>query len=270
MQAQTLFKDSLSGKVALVTGAGSGIGKATAKLFAYAGARVAILTHNQAEAEATCMEIRHGGGEALGLVADVSDAAQMQQNMAKLGDAWGRLDIVVANAGINGLWAPIEDIGESDWEKTIDVNLKGTFLTVKHAVPWLKKNSAGGAIAIVASVNGTRIFSNTGASVYATSKAAQVAFARMMALELARHRIRVNTVCPGSIETRIGENTRKQDLDKIRVPVVFPEGHVPLTDGQAGTAGQVAELIWFLCSGIATHVTGTEVYIDGAESLIQG
>jgi NAD(P)-dependent dehydrogenase (short-subunit alcohol dehydrogenase family) len=263
-----LFKNSLAGKVALVTGAGSGIGKATAKLFAYAGARVAALTHAQDEAEATCAEIRHGGGDALGLVADVSDAARMAESIQRIHDAWGRLDLVVANAGINGLWAPIEEIGEADWERTIDVNLKGTFLTVKHAVPLLK--AQGGAIAIVSSVNGTRMFSNTGASTYATSKAGQLAFARMMALELAKHRIRVNTVCPGSIETRINENTQRKDLEKIREPVIFPEGYIPLTDGKPGTAGQVAELIWFLCSDLASHITGAEVFIDGAESLLQG
>lgn len=264
----TLFKDSLAGKVALVTGAGSGIGKATAKLFGYAGARVAVLTRSADEAEGTCQEIRRANGEALGLVADVSKTDELARGVRAIEDAWGRLDIVVANAGINGLWAPVDQIGERDWEQVIDINLKGTFLTVKHAVPLLKKN--GGAIVLVASVNGTRIFSNAGASAYATSKAGQLAFGRMMALELAKHRIRVNTVCPGSIETSIDDNTKRQDLERVREPVVFPEGHIPLTDGKPGTAGQVAELIWFLSSGIATHISGAEVFIDGAESLLQG
>ena len=263
-----MFKDSLAGKVALVTGVGSGIGKATAKLFAYAGARVAGLTRSHDEAEATCAEIRNGGGEALALVADISHSAQLAQAIGAIQDAWGRLDIVVANAGINGLWAPVDEIGEKDWDDVVDVNLKGTFLTVKHTVPLLKKN--GGAIAIVSSVNGTRIFSNAGASVYATTKAGQLAFGRMMALELAKHRIRVNTVCPGAIETDIDENTRHQDLELAREPVIYPQGSIPLTDGRPGTAGQVAEAIWFLCSGAATHITGAEIFIDGAESLLQG
>lgn len=264
----TLFKDSLAGKVALVTGSGSGIGKSTAKLFAYAGARVAVLTRSRDEAEATCAEIRQSNGEALGIVADVSVADQIVQGIQSIKDAWGRLDIVVANAGTNGLWAPIEEIGEADWDKIFAVNLKGTFLTVKHAVPLLKAN--GGAIVIVSSVNGTRIFSNAGASAYATTKAGQLAFGRMMALELAKHRIRVNTVCPGAIETHINEKTKKRDLEAAREPVIYPEGRIPLTDGKSGTAGQVAELIWFLSSGIATHITGAEVFIDGAESLLQG
>lgn len=264
----TLFKDSLKGKVALVTGAGSGIGKATAKLFAYAGARVAALTRSPDEAEATCAEIRRSEGEAIGIAADISIAEQMAKGFRTIEDAWGRLDIVVANAGINGLWAPIDEISEEDWQKVFDVNLKGTFLTVKLALPLLKKN--GGAIVIVSSVNGTRIFSNAGASAYATTKAGQLAFGRMMALELAKHRIRVNTVCPGAIETDIDENTQRRSLEAAREPVSFPEGRIPLTDGKPGTAGQVAELIWFLSSDIATHVSGAEVFIDGAESLLQG
>src|SRR5688572_10640471 len=205
----TLFKDTLRGKVTLVTGAGSGIGKATAKLFGYAGARVAALTRSRDEAEATCREIREHQGEAIGITADISDSEQLAKGFRTLEDAWGGLDIVIANAGINGLWAPIDEIGEADWQKVFDVNLKGTFLTVKTAVPLLKRN--GGAIVIVSSVNGTRIFSNAGTSAYATTKGGHLAFARMMALELPKHRIRVNTVCPGAIDTNIDENRKSRD-----------------------------------------------------------
>jgi len=265
----TLFKDSLAGKVALVTGAGSGIGKATAKLFGYAGARVALLSRSADEVEATCSEIRHGQGEALGLVADISDAAQLARAYDATESAWGRLDIVVANAGVNGTWAPVEDITEEEWQSVTDINLKGTFLTVKLAVPRLRK-SGGGAIVLVSSVNGTRIFSNVGASAYASTKAAQVAFGRMMALELAAHHIRVNTVCPGAIETEINANTHRKNLDETDKLAVYPKGNIPLTGGRSGTSGQVAELIWFLSSGIASHISGAEVFIDGAESLLQG
>ena len=263
-----LLKNSLRGKVALVTGAGSGIGKATATLFGYCGARVAVLTRDPEEAEATCQEIRGTDGEAIAVTADISNAEQLANGFRSIDDAWGRLDLVVANAGINGLWAPIENMPDEQWEKVFDINLKGTFFTVKQAVPRLKAH--GGSIVIVSSVNGTRMFSNAGASAYATTKAGQLAFARMMALELAKHRIRVNTVCPGAIETSIDENTQKQDLEKIREPVEFPNGSIPLTDGKPGTAGQVAELIWFLSSDLATHVSGAEVFIDGAQSLLQG
>lgn len=262
------IKGSLAGKVALVTGAGSGIGKATALLFGQAGARVAVLTRSHDQAQKTCREIGSAGGEAIEITADVSNAEDIARGIERIRSEWRQLDIVVANAGINGLWAPIDEISEGDWQQVFDVNLKGTFLTVKHSVPLLKR--AGGAIAIVSSVNGTRIFSNAGASAYATTKAGQVAFGRMMALELAKHRIRVNTVCPGAIDTNIDENTQRRHLEKAREPVEYPEGEIPLTDGKPGSAEQVAELLWFLCSPLASHISGAEVFIDGAESLLQG
>jgi NAD(P)-dependent dehydrogenase (short-subunit alcohol dehydrogenase family) len=174
----------------------------------------------------------------------------------------------VANAGINGVWAPIDELGLDEWRRVFDVNLTGTFLTVKLALPLLKRN--GGAVAIVSSVNGTRIFSNAGASAYASTKAGQLAFGRMMALELAKHRIRVNTVCPGAIETNINARTEKRNLSEAKVPVEFPAGRVPLTHGEPGSAEQVAHVIAFLCSPLASHVTGAEVFVDGGESLLQG
>jgi NAD(P)-dependent dehydrogenase (short-subunit alcohol dehydrogenase family) len=264
-----VYQNSLAGRVALVTGAGSGIGKATALLLAQAGARVAVLTRNEHEAEEVCAEIRRAGGEEpLKLIADISHAEEMETAIAAIHARWQKLDIVVANAGINGFWAPVDEIPLEEWEKTLRTNLTGTFLTIKPALPFMK--TTGGSIVIVASVNGTRIFSNAGASAYAVSKAGQVAFGRMLALELSRHRIRVNTICPGSISTRIDESVTRKDLDKIHPPVEFPEGTVPLTSGRPGTAAQVAELVWFLASDASSHITGTEVFIDGAESLLMG
>ena len=263
-----LYTNTLTGKVALVTGVGSGIGKASAKLLADAGARVAGLTRKLKEAENTCTEITRAGGEALALGGDVSANADLRAAVERVEKTWGRLDIVIANAGINGLWAPLDDISEEDWDQTLDVNLKGTFLTLKHSLPLLKRN--GGAVVIVSSVNGTRMFSNSGASAYATSKAGQVAFARMTALELAKHRIRVNTICPGAIDTNIDQNTRSKNLEEAREPVKFPEGQVPLTDGKSGSSEQVARLVWFLVSDLSDHISGTEVFIDGAQSLLQG
>jgi NAD(P)-dependent dehydrogenase (short-subunit alcohol dehydrogenase family) len=263
-----IYKDTLVGKVAFVTGAGSGIGRATAKLLAFAGARVAPLTRNQADSESICSEIRNGGGEALAVVGDVSKAEDMQAVIATIHAQWQKLDVVVANAGINGLWAPIDEISLEEWSKTMSVNLTGTFLTLKPALPLLKV--AGGSVVIVSSVNGSRIFSNPGTAAYAVSKAGQVAFAKKAAIELAGHRIRVNVVCPGSIATRIDDSVTHKDLDQIKIDAEYPKGTVPLTEGQPGTAGQVAQLIWFLASDAASHITGTEVYIDGGESLLMG
>ncbi|WP_017318334.1 SDR family oxidoreductase [Mastigocladopsis repens] len=257
----------LAGKVALITGAGSGIAKATAKLFAQEGAKVAALGRTKDELEKTVAEIQSNNGEAIPLVADISHPEEMQQVTQQIVDKWGRLDIVFANAGINGVWAPIEELAPEEWDKTINVNLKGTFLTVKYAVPYLKKQ--GGSVVITSSVNGTRTFSNTGATAYSCTKAAQVAFTKMVALELAEHRIRVNVICPGAIDTNIDENTQRRNLESVQEPVEFPEGKIPLTDGQPGTSEQVAQLVLFLASDASSHITGTEVWIDGGESLLK-
>ncbi|HEY9798223.1 MAG TPA: SDR family NAD(P)-dependent oxidoreductase [Leptolyngbyaceae cyanobacterium] len=258
----------LANKVALITGAGSGIGKAAALLLAKEGAKIAALGRSEEELIQAVNQIQDAGGEAMPVKADISQPAQMQQAIQQVINQWGRLDIVFANAGINGVWAPLEELEPEEWDKTININLKGTYLTVKYAVPYLKKQ--GGSVIITSSVNGTRIFSNTGATAYSCTKAAQVAFAKMVALELAKDRIRVNVICPGAIETNIDENTQQRDLDKVREPVSYPQGSIPLTDGKPGSSEQVAQLVLFLASDTSSHITGTEIWIDGAESLLMG
>ncbi|MEZ4675424.1 MAG: SDR family NAD(P)-dependent oxidoreductase [Caldilineaceae bacterium] len=255
-------------KVALVTGAGSGIGRATAHALALGGAKVAVLELRQERAAAVAAEIVQAGGEALAITADVADAAAMEAALGQIGAHWRQLDLVVANAGINGVWAPIEEITPEEWDTTLNVNLKGTFLTVKYAAPYLK--TQGGAIVVISSVNGTRMFTNTGATAYSCAKAAQVAFTKMMALELAPHRVRINAICPGGVVTNIRENTHLRNIETIRHPVTFAKGTIPLTGGERGTPEQVAQLITFLLSDNASHITGTEMWIDGAQSLLMG
>ena len=257
----------LTDKVALVTGAGSGIGKAAAELMAKVGAKVALLGRSQDELQKTLTQIEANGGAAIPLLADISQPEQMQQATQKIFDKWGRLDIVFANAGINGVWASLEELAPEEWNKTININLTGTFLTVKYAVPYLKRQ--GGSVIITSSVNGTRVFSNTGATAYSCTKAAQVAFTKMVALELAEHEIRVSVICPGAIDTNIDENTERRNLEEIQEPVEFPEGKIPLTDGKPGTSEQVAQLVLFLASNASSHITGTEMWIDGGESLLK-
>ncbi len=255
----------LSERVALVTGAGSGIGRASALLLAREGARVAALSRTEEEIRETVREIEAAGGEGMVVPADVSDPGRMRRAVEQVVGRWGRLDVVVANAGVNGVWAPLEDIDPEEWNRTLAINLNGTFLSVKFAVPHLKRR--GGSVVVVASVNGTRVFSNSGATAYACSKAAQVAFAKMAALELAKHRVRVNAICPGAIDTEIEDNTEHRDIAELGVPVKFPEGWHPLR-GEPGTADQVARLVLFLASDASNHITGTEIWIDGGESLI--
>ena len=258
----------LRDRVALVTGAGSGIGAAAAERLARAGAKVAALGRTEDELREVVERIRGRGGEARVVLADVSQADQVRRAVEETVGAWGRLDVVFANAGVNGVWAPLEELEPDEWDRTLAINLRGTFLTVKYAVPHLKRR--GGAVVITSSVNGTRVFSNTGASAYATSKAGQVAFAKMAALELAKHRVRVNVICPGSIETAIDDSTDKRHVEREKEPVEYPAGKVPLTDGRPGTSAQVAELVLFLASDASSHITGTEMWIDGAESLLVG
>ena len=257
----------LKNSVALVTGAGSGIGKGAAIRLAREGAKVGVLSRTDVQILDVVQEIKDGGGEAMPLIADVSKSDQLRSAVTELAEAYGGIQVVVANAGVNGLWAPIEQISEEDWDYTMDINLKGTFMTIKYALPWLRQS--GGAIAVVASVNGTRIFSNTGATAYACSKGGQVIMTKMLAPELAHDNVRINVICPGSIRTEISDNTVISNQD-IVWPVTFEKGQIPLTRDQPGTIEQCADLIHFLVSDASAHITGTELWIDGAQSLIKG
>ncbi|RYE54093.1 MAG: SDR family oxidoreductase, partial [Rhizobiaceae bacterium] len=140
------------------------------------------------------------------------------------------------------------------------------FLTMHLAVPLMKHH--GGSIVITSSINGTRTFTNGGASAYSTTKAGQLALGQMAALELARYRIRVNVICPGAIESEISDNTDKRNTQSATVRANFPDGTVPLTQGEPGSAGDVAKLVRFLLSDDSSHVTGTPIWIDGAQSLL--
>lgn len=258
----------LAGRVALITGAGSGIGQASAIRLAKAGATVGILGRTKEELEETCAEIEKFAGQCLTIKADVAEYSQLVEAVRQIEHRFQRLDIVFANAGINGVWAPISELEPEEWEKTLRVNLSGTFHTVKASLPLLKQR--GGSVIVCSSVNGTRMFSNTGATAYACSKGAQVVFARMTALEFAKHKIRVNSVLPGAIETSIEDSTQRRDVEREKEPVEFPEGAIPLTDGEPGMPEQVAEAVLFLASDASSHITGVEIFVDGGQSLLQG
>ncbi len=259
----------LQHRTALVTGAGSGIGRAAAFRLAQRGAAVAVVAHDLESATETSELIIAAGGEARPYAVEMADPESIATLYEDVADRFDALDVLVANAGINGVWAPISELTVEEWTTTLAVNLTGTFLTVKYAMPLLRAADRS-SIVITSSVNGTRTFSNSGASAYSSSKAGQVAFAKMAAVELARDRIRVNVVCPGQIDTEIGDNTKHRHTHDLRIPVEFPSGRIPLTGEVPGTSDQVAELICFLASDAASHITGTEVWIDGAESLLVG
>ncbi len=257
----------LQGKVALVTGGGSGIGKAAAVRFAREGASVGVLSRTEDENQATVQEIKRAGGKAIALPADISDADQMRQAVERLVGTYGRLDIVFANAGINGVWAPIDELKPEEWDQTIAINLRGTYLTVHFAVPHLKRSGAG-SIIITSSVNGTRTFSNPGASAYSTSKAGQIAFMKMIALELGRHNIRCNAICPGFIHTNIQQRTEQRATNQIGIEVELPHGSPAIDEGK-GDPFEVADTCLFLASDLSRHVSGVEIYVDGGASLLR-
>jgi NAD(P)-dependent dehydrogenase (short-subunit alcohol dehydrogenase family) len=254
--------------VALVTGAGSGIGKAAALALAKEGFKVGALGHTQEEISSTVNAILAAGGDAVAVLADISDEHQMEAAVRQLTEQFSRLDVVVANAGINGVWAPIDDLKLSEWNDTIAVNLTGTFLTIRATVPELKR-SGGGSIIVVSSINGTRTFTTPGATAYSAAKAGQVAMVQQLALELARHHIRINAVCPGEIETNIDANTSVRNEEETAIPVVWPEGQVPITGGRPGRSEDVADVIVFLASDKCRHITGSPVWVDGGQGLLR-
>ena len=254
-------------KVALVTGAGSGIGKATAVRLGAGGASVVVISRTMEEIGETRDDIIKAGGKAIAIDADIADEAEMTRVIDATIEQFKRLDIVVANAGINGMWAPIDDLTPDEWDQTMTVNLRGTYMTLHLAVPHLKQR--GGSVIIVSSINGNRTFTSAGATAYAATKAAQVAMAQQLALELGKHRIRVNAVCPGAIDTEIDDNTDKRNTKRAEIPVEWPEGDIPITGGEPGESLDVADVIAFLASDAARHVTGVPIYVDGGQSLLR-
>ncbi|WP_138493876.1 SDR family oxidoreductase [Paenibacillus pinistramenti] len=268
MVEQTFVRRRFIGKTAIVTGAGSGIGKATAIQLAKEGAKVALFDLNNQRIKSTENEINKiFSGVSRAFDVDVSDEARVEEAVKQAAEYFGGIDILFANAGINGSWGPIEDMKLEDWERTLRINLNGTFLSVKHSIPYMKKRGAG-SIIITSSINGLDRFAGWGASAYSTTKAGQVAFAKMAALELAKFKIRVNVISPGAIATNIDETTEfSEDLKEIVIPVEYPEGSQPLADGP-GQPEDVAELVCFLASDESRHITGARVRIDGAEALL--
>lgn len=255
------------GKVALVTGGGAGIGEASVLELARGGSDVVIIDVRQAEIERVAEAVRALGREALTIVCDVGDDAGMAAAFRQVKERFGRLDQVLVNAGINGMWAPIEEMTADEWDTTIRVNLRGSYLTVHHAVPLMSER--GGSIVIISSVNGTRTFTTAGATAYSVTKAGQFAMGQMLALELSRYKIRVNVICPGSVQTQIGERTWRRKTEEAKIPVVYPEGTIPLTRSNKGALpSEIAKAVAFLCSDAASHITGTPIWIDGGQSLL--
>ncbi len=244
----------LEGKVAIVTGGTSGIGRDTAILFAKAGVKVVVAGRRELEGEETVGLIRAAGGDGLFLKTDVSKATEVDALIQKAVEKFGRLDIAFNNAGIEGVWVPIVRQSEEDWDRTIDINLKGIWLCLKYEIRQLLKQGGGGAIVNMASIMG--MIGSAGAAAYSASKHGVIGLTKAAALESARSGIRINAVCPAVVETPMGKRT-------FGAPQVHKHvlGLHPL--GRFGRPTEIAEAVVWMCSDRATFMTGQCLVLDG-------
>ena len=247
-----------AGKVALVTGAGSGMGQAAALAFARAGARVALGDVDAFAGEQTRSAIVEAGGEALFLRTDVSHAAEVEALVAATATAFGQLDCAFNNAGINEEHGPLAELEEALWDHILAVNLKGIYLCMKAEIPHLRR-AGGGAIVNNASIVGLSGSRNHPA--YVASKHGVVGLTRAAAREEAGAGIRVNAVCPGAIHTPM--YVRMEGSDPIHDAEIA--ARIPL--GRLGQAQDVAGAVLWLCSAAAAFVTGHTLVVDGGETV---
>lgn len=239
-------------KVAIVTGAAAGIGLATTRQLAREGARVLMAdwsTHGEQAAET----FRSQGHDVQFLQVDVSDEGHVMALVAAAESRWGRLDVMVSNAGISGRGIT-DQIPLADWQRVLAVNLTGVFLCAKHAIPTMRRSGNGGAIVSTASIVG--LVGVPGALPYSAAKGAVVNMTRTMALDCAPDRIRVNTVCPGFIEAAMEGVTPRDQAQADRLIALHPLGRL-------GTGEDIAKAIAFLASDDASFVTGTALVVDG-------
>jgi NAD(P)-dependent dehydrogenase (short-subunit alcohol dehydrogenase family) len=244
----------LEGKVGLVTGGTSGIGRDTAVLFAKAGAKVVVSGRREPEGEETVELVSAAGGDGLFVKADVSKASEVDALIQKTVERFGRLDIAFNNAGIEGVWVPIIKQSEEDWDRTIDINLKGVWLCLKYEIRQMLKQGGGGAIVNMASING--LIGAAGAAAYSASKHGVVGLTKSAALETARSRIRINAVCPAVIETPMGERLFGAPLVHKYVLSCHPIGRF-------GRPAEIAEAVVWMCSDRASFMTGQSLVLDG-------
>jgi NAD(P)-dependent dehydrogenase (short-subunit alcohol dehydrogenase family) len=242
---------SLEGKVALVTGASSGLGAHFARLLSGNGARVALAARRIEPCMSLCRELSEGGGDAVPIVMDVSDAASVERAVREVLRQFGQIDILVNNAGV-ALTKKFLDLSEKEWDATIDVNLKGGFLVAQAAASSMM-NSGGGAIINVASITGLRVAGSI--SAYASSKAGVIQLTKAMALELARYNIRVNALCPGYIETEINREFFATDAGQALI------SRIPFK--RLGKLEDLDVPLLLLCSDAGRYMTGSTLVVDG-------
>lgn len=254
--------EDMQGKVVLITGGATGMGKATAKEFAALGAKVVVTTgHSAAKGEALVREIRDAGGEASFLLCDVSSEECVKECIASIMAQYGRLDCAFNNAGVgpdgvNMPYGPLTEWSTENWDKVMDVNLRGLFFCLKYELLQMQQQGSG-SIVNTASIGGLKMAPGFGA--YGPSKAGVIALTRAAAVENAKNGIRVNVVCPGpTTGTELMANTMATDPEKEQN---LKEHVIPL--GKLGTAEDVARAVVFLSSDAAGHTTGQAFSVDG-------
>lgn len=252
---------SMKGTVALITGASSGIGRATALAFAARDARVALAARREDELATLAAEIEAKGGEATYVRTDVSVAGDVERMVGHTIERFGRLDFAVNNAGIEGPLAGIADLTEDEWDSVLDINLKGTFLCMKYEARAMLDGGHGQAIVNIGSVNSFLGF-QTG-SAYVTSKHGLIGLTTSVSAELAPQGIRVNLVCPGFVDTPMHHRIRGILGDAVYDEALLPTVHVR----RAGRPEEIAQSIVFLCSDEASYITGTTLTPDGGFTL---
>ncbi len=244
----------LEGKIGLVTGGTSGIGRHTAVLFAKSGVRVVVAGRRELEGEQTVELIRAAGSDGLFVKADVSKASQVEALIHKVVEKFGRLDVAFNNAGTEGVWAPIVRQSEADWDQTININLKGVWLCLKYEIRQMLKQGGGGAIVNMASTMG--MIGSAGAAAYSASKHGVIGLTKTAALETARNGIRINALCPAAIETSMSERLFGAPQVHKQVVSLHPIGRF-------GKPEEVAEAVVWMCSDRASFMTGQSLVLDG-------
>ena len=244
------------GKVAIITGANSGIGQASALAFAREGARVVLAARRVQQGEETVRLIKQNGGDANFIKTDVSNSAEVEALMRATVEMYGRMDFALNNAGTAGN-LPIAEMSEEEWDSVIGTNLKGVWLCLKHEIA-LMARQGGGAIVNMSSVLGL-LGTSLGASAYVASKHAIIGLTKATALEYASQGIRVNAVCPGYIKTALIEGATSNPDVNDQLIAAHPIGRL-------GNPPEVAEAVIWLCSDAASFVTGHSMVVDGGYS----
>ena len=242
----------LSGKAALVTGASSGLGRHFALALALAGAKVAVAARRVDALEDVCDEIMEAGGEAVAVPLDVTDPASVSTAVEDAVVGLGGIDILVNNAGVTDA-RPLLDTDGDAWDRVLDTNLKGAFLVARAAADAMRERGQGGAIVNIASILGLRVAGQVAA--YAASKAGLVHLTKAMALELARHRIRVNALCPGYVETDLNRDFFASDAGQALVRRI-PQRRLGRPEDLDGP-------LLLLCSDAGAYMTGAVLAVDG-------